>query len=83
MATGVSRLLAADIGVGLTGVGGPEPQEGQPAGTVLVGVVAKDTSICRRFHFPGDPEDVISGTVRAALEMLVEVLRSPAGASIS
>jgi nicotinamide-nucleotide amidase len=38
MATGVARLLKADVGLSLTGVAGPAPQDGQPIGTVFVGL---------------------------------------------
>src|SRR5215208_80173 len=36
MARGVGRLLGADVAVAATGVGGPDPSEGKPAGTVYV-----------------------------------------------
>ncbi|MGA4839225.1 CinA family protein [Streptomyces sp. G45] len=39
MAAGVRTLLGADWGVATTGVAGPEPQDGQPVGTVFVAVV--------------------------------------------
>jgi len=38
MACGVAKLLGADIGLSLTGVAGPETQDGQPVGTVFVGL---------------------------------------------
>jgi nicotinamide-nucleotide amidase len=38
MAAGVRELLGADIGLSLTGVAGPEPQDDQPPGTVFVGL---------------------------------------------
>src|SRR5262249_37641423 len=38
LAVGVRQRLAATYGVALTGVAGPEPQGGQPVGTVYVGV---------------------------------------------
>ncbi|MFD9904940.1 CinA family protein [Streptomyces sp. NPDC059063] len=38
MAAGARRLLGADWGVATTGVAGPEPQDGQPVGTVFVAV---------------------------------------------
>lgn len=38
MAAAVKRLLGADVGLALTGVAGPDPQEGQPPGTVMVGL---------------------------------------------
>ena len=34
MAGGVARLLGADVAISVTGVGGPDEEEGQPPGTV-------------------------------------------------
>jgi nicotinamide-nucleotide amidase len=36
MARGVGCLLGADVAVAVTGVGGPDPQDGEPPGTVWV-----------------------------------------------
>jgi nicotinamide mononucleotide (NMN) deamidase PncC len=36
------RIFDADVGVGVTGVAGPEEQEGQPAGTVFFGLAVGD-----------------------------------------
>ncbi len=36
MAEGVRRVCRADVGIATTGVAGPEPQDGQPVGTVFV-----------------------------------------------
>ncbi|MGO9659593.1 MAG: CinA family nicotinamide mononucleotide deamidase-related protein [Acidimicrobiales bacterium] len=38
MALGVARLLGADVGLSLTGVAGPDPQDDQPPGTVFIGL---------------------------------------------
>ncbi len=38
MASGVRRALAADVGIGVTGVAGPDESEGQPVGTVWWGI---------------------------------------------
>ena len=38
MAVGAARALGADIGLSLTGVAGPTEQDGQPVGTVWVGL---------------------------------------------
>jgi nicotinamide-nucleotide amidase len=38
MAAGAARVLDADVGLALTGVAGPDPQDGQPVGTVWVGL---------------------------------------------
>jgi nicotinamide-nucleotide amidase len=38
MAAGARRVLGSDIGIGVTGVAGPDEQEGQQAGTVFIGI---------------------------------------------
>lgn len=42
MARGTKRRCGADWAVSLTGVAGPEPQDGHPVGEVFVGVVGPD-----------------------------------------
>ena len=74
MADGVARLTGADVAVSVTGVGGPGPEEGHPAGTVLVGGCLRGTTHHEEHHLPGDPEDVLTGTVLRALEMLRRLL---------
>ncbi|MFD5630143.1 CinA family protein [Streptomyces sp. NPDC127072] len=38
MAAGARKVLGADWGIATTGVAGPDPQDGQPVGTVFVAV---------------------------------------------
>jgi len=38
MAEAIRSHLAADIGVGITGVAGPDELEGKPVGTVYIGI---------------------------------------------
>ena len=42
LAENVRELFATDIGISFTGVAGPGPFEGQPAGTVWIGLSMKD-----------------------------------------
>ena len=42
MAKGVRQVLGADIGVGITGVAGPDPLEGIEPGTVYMAVAWKN-----------------------------------------
>ena len=44
MAGGVRRVTGADIGLGITGVAGPDDQEGVAPGTVFVGLALPDGS---------------------------------------
>jgi nicotinamide-nucleotide amidase len=44
MARGVKKTLHSSVGLALTGVAGPAEQEGQPVGTLWVGVCLADGS---------------------------------------
>lgn len=78
MASGVARLLGADWAVAVSGVGGPDEQEGQPAGTVWLGFQVDGALHTELQHFEGDPEQVLEQTTRHALgrlrELVVELL---------
>jgi nicotinamide-nucleotide amidase len=41
MAEGVRGAVGSDVGLGITGVAGPDEQEGHPPGTVFVGLALK------------------------------------------
>ncbi|HEY4398170.1 MAG TPA: competence/damage-inducible protein A [Acidimicrobiia bacterium] len=45
LAAGARRVFDADVGLGVTGVAGPEEQEGQPAGTVFFGLALGDAPV--------------------------------------
>lgn len=53
MARGVRDRIGADIGLSLTGVAGPTEQEGQPVGTLFVGMVGPDFEEVRQAALPG------------------------------
>ncbi|MFP5218176.1 MAG: CinA family protein [Actinomycetes bacterium] len=74
MARGVARLLDAQVAVATTGVGGPDPEEGEPAGTVWVGVYVDGEVTTRRLDISGDPEDVCTGAAEQAVRLLDECL---------
>jgi PncC family amidohydrolase len=75
MAAGVRDRLGATYGVALTGVAGPDPQDGHPPGTVFVGVAAPAAGHVRALTLPGDREEVRRAAVVAALELLHGILR--------
>lgn len=74
MARGVAELMAADVAVSTTGVGGPQPEEGQPAGTVWVGICVAGEVTTHLPRLGGDPEDVCTHAVEQALQLVVEEL---------
>lgn len=74
MAGGVARLLGATTTIAVTGVGGPDEQDGQPPGTVWIGVCHAGTSDASLHHFSGSPEEVCDATCEAALGALLDAL---------
>ena len=55
MARSVRNRLGADIGIGITGVAGPDSDEkGNPVGTVFIGLSAEDREMSREFHMKTD-----------------------------
>lgn len=74
LADGVRRLLRADIAVSATGVGGPEPEGGHTPGTVYLGWVSDGSSGHRLLQLDGGPEEVLDGTVNAAVELLADLV---------
>ena len=75
MATGVRDLLGAEVGLGVTGVAGPAPLEGERPGTVhLAAVVGDDEPVTVRVELPGDRERVRQFACISLLDMLRRVL---------
>jgi nicotinamide-nucleotide amidase len=72
LAAGVRERLGADWGVATTGVAGPEPQDGQPVGTVYVAVSTPGTRgvVAQRLSLSGDRAAVRAGSVLAVLDLL-------------
>ena len=79
MARGASRLLGADAVVATTGVGGPEPEEGEPPGTVYVATLVRGHASGLRLDLPGDPPQVLRQTRAHALDVLLDAMRARAG----
>jgi nicotinamide-nucleotide amidase len=74
MARGACDLFEADFSIATTGVGGPDQEEGHPAGTVFVAVAAKQELTSQCLRLDGDVDAIISGTVEAGLEMLLSLM---------
>ncbi|MFE3740578.1 CinA family protein [Streptomyces sp. NPDC059134] len=72
MAAGVRRALGADWGVATTGVAGPDPQDGQPVGTVYVAVAGPEgAGKVAALRLNGDRADIRKESVRSVLGLLL------------
>lgn len=73
MASGVRRVMEADVAVSVTGLAGPGGDEfGNPVGTVFIGYQDEKTSEVRCCLFRGTREQIRSQTVEAALRLILE-----------
>jgi nicotinamide-nucleotide amidase len=70
MAVGVADRLGADVGLSITGVAGPEPQDGQRPGTVFVAVSDKRGTVVQQLALPGDRERVRQFAAISAVDLL-------------
>ncbi len=76
MALGARDRLGGTYGLATTGVAGPEPHGDQPVGTVDLACVgpAPGGPVVRRQQLTGDRDAIRQQAVRAALELLCDVV---------
>jgi nicotinamide-nucleotide amidase len=75
MARGVKQRLHTDIGLSLTGVAGPDEQDGQPVGTLWVGLACVDgTERAIKISLPATREQMRQFSVISALDYLRKYL---------
>ena len=70
MAARVAELLSADVAIAVTGVGGPDPEDGIPPGTVWIATYSLGETEAHMFRFDGDPTDVCDQTCDVAESLL-------------
>jgi nicotinamide-nucleotide amidase len=78
LAVGVRDRLGATWGLGLTGVAGPDPQDGRSVGTLFVGLAGPDGAPQVRSEvLDGDRAAIRTGAVEVALRLLRDRLADP------
>lgn len=78
MSQGLSDLMNAEFSVAITGVGGPDPQDDMPVGTVFVAIHSPRCEPLMR-HLKLKPEgaqEIISQTILEVLTLVDEYLRT-------
>ena len=70
MAVGAQRVLGSHVGLALTGVAGPDEQDGMPVGTLCVGVAIGDDVHTRTLRMPGQRDQMRQMSVISALDLL-------------
>jgi nicotinamide-nucleotide amidase len=74
MALGARRALRGDVGLSITGVAGPDPQDGVDPGTVFVGLALGVSAEHVELHLPGDRPRVRAYSAISALDVLRRAL---------
>ena len=84
LATGVRKRLGATYGLAVTGVAGPDPQDGNPVGTVYLSVAGPAGVSQEHHYFTGSRDQIRASTVQSAVRALsqeceraITSLRSP------
>ena len=71
MAKGARRVLGSDVALSLTGVAGPSEQDGQPVGTLWVGVALPgQVTTATALRMPGQRDQMRQMSVISALDLL-------------
>ena len=79
MAQGARRVLGSDIGVATTGVAGPDPHGGDPAGSVWIAVSGPSGERAEHLMIEGSRQDVRTTTVEACLALVAAELTESVG----
>ncbi|MGI6878625.1 CinA family protein [Microbacterium sp. gxy059] len=79
MALGVRRVLTlggrpAEVGISTTGIAGPSSPDGQPVGTVWVGVSTPAGERAERHLLGGDRAEIRDASVRAAIALAIDAI---------
>lgn len=79
MAMGCRKMAEADIGIGITGIAGPDGgTEDKPVGLVYIGCSWKDKTTVKKFLFHGNRSQVRERSVAQALTMLHAAIKAEA-----
>ncbi len=74
MARNVRKKFGTDIGIGLTGAAGPEPHDGEPAGTIWIGIAIGEDVVTRKLQLSGLRNTNRLRTVKYTLSYLIRLL---------
>ena len=79
MAAGIRERAGADVGIGVTGIAGPDGGHdggtaGKPVGTVVIAVALRESVTSRTLQLMGDREQIRSQSAQAALDLVRRTL---------
>ncbi len=76
LAQGARSRLGATVGIGTTGVAGPDDHDGMPVGTACIAVCSPWGERVRTVRVTGDRSQVRHAVTQAAMEAALEILEA-------
>jgi NAD+ synthetase len=71
----LDRAKGADLAIAITGVAGPDPDQGKPVGLVYIATLRRGRSPqVTELRLEGQPKDIVAATTRKALELGIAAL---------
>lgn len=74
MARGATEVFGADVGLGVTGIAGPDPEGEKPVGLTFIGARHGDKSVVRQYNWNGGRAANRIASVEAAIQLATEIL---------
>jgi len=74
MAQAALRLFGAGLAISVTGIAGPQSQEGKPVGLTYIGVAVDGRTEVREFRWPGGRAANRVASVEAAIGLAADLL---------
>ena len=77
MASAVRKLMQTDVGVGVTGIAGPDGgSTSKPVGLVYIAIATKDKIECERYIFTGSRNVVRSRVAKTTLMNVLKIIKN-------
>jgi nicotinamide mononucleotide (NMN) deamidase PncC len=76
MAEGARRIFNSGLAISVTGVAGPQRQEGKPVGLTYIGVSLDGRTEVREYRWPGGRAANRVASVEAAIDLAADLLES-------
>ena len=74
MAEGGARAAGAEACIAVTGVAGPDKEDGMPVGLVYIGLFIYDKTYVKEFHFSGSRTEIRNQACEEALKLILEYI---------
>lgn len=75
MAENCRKIFSSHIGVGITGVAGPEKLENKSVGVVYIAIAADNKTYVKKYKFKGKRTAIKSQAVEEACRLIIKLLK--------